>query len=154
MDYDLIAILSVMGMIVLCIAPDIKEILLIISLCINVLSLTKGLESVHKKRNKETVTKEKMTDVHFYPQSVVESPYPPMGNPFDAYQGKVDYEESPPVEYGAANDKIARLNIERQGTDYVRQIKGEMGRMKAIKPYVENDCSTDEFKDWWSRYDY
>lgn len=158
MDYDLVAILAVMALIVLCLAPDIKEILLIISFCINAMSLTKGIKTAHKKRNYPSEpSKKEPFSIQYYPQHIVQGPYPPVDNYqyiFNNYPGKIDYEESPPIEYGGGNDRIAKLNIERQGTDYVRQIKGEMGRINMMRQYVNNDCDSDEFKQWWSRYDY
>lgn len=50
MDMDINIIIIIMCMIVICLSPNIREILLVVSLCINAMSLTSGLTKLSKSK--------------------------------------------------------------------------------------------------------
>lgn len=149
-DTDLIGILIVMVLIVVCLAPDMREIVLVMSLCMNAINLTSELQRVHKTR--DASKKEGMDVQPPLPPRPLPLPSPPTYT-FTDYPGRIDYDEPPPIHYSYGNDRIAHMQLNHPGTDYVRQINGSMNRKRRINPYVRNDCDTDEYRDWWSRYD-
>lgn len=152
MDKDLLFIILVICLIVLCLAPDIREIVLVISLCMNAIRFSSELNKTRKRKAKETpIPPPKKL-------AVVPPPAPPIKEhmvgrqqQFSRYPGRIDVTEEDPIAY---DDRVAKVSIERPGADPVRQIKGSMFRKQTILPFVQNEVETDEFKQWWGNYDY
>lgn len=81
-DMDINIIIIIMCMIVICLSPNIREILLVVSLCINAMSLTSGLtklSSKNKPKKKDTFVPqfENLSERNFDTMLYEEIPKPP-----------------------------------------------------------------------------
>lgn len=204
-------IVLVLGLIILCLAPSLRDIIIVFSVCTNALSMAKGLMKVSKNKKKKKKKKSSDSDSEDEKEgfcnipnpyrndpngdlsrynklqyAMVPRPYtnpplnPHLSNPTEAgkqpfpfedasqtrfvnYPGRVDFDTD--ANYGPGvipgnenplqdgNDRMARMNIARQGTDAVRQISGAMNRQRMMAPWVTNECAADEVRDWWGNYD-
>lgn len=80
-DMDMNIIIIIMCMIVICLSPNIREILLVVSLCINAMSLTSGLSKLSRSKStkKDTFVPqfENLSERNFDTMLYEEIPKPP-----------------------------------------------------------------------------